>query len=86
MQFADLHDTPGRMEARGAIRKAVPWAESRSFFYWRLRRRLAEFDLRKQVRQLCPTHHVSSNTPVMRTSRFFLFEEKLLFVFAKELY
>lgn len=49
MQFADLHDTPGRMEARGAIRKAVPWSESRSFFYWRLRRRLAEFDLRKQV-------------------------------------
>ena len=49
MQFADLHDTPGRMEARGAVRKVVPWAESRSFFFWRLRRRLAEFDLRKQV-------------------------------------
>lgn len=49
VQFADLHDTPGRMEARGAVRKVVPWAESRSFFFWRLRRRLAEFDLRKQV-------------------------------------
>lgn len=49
VQFADLHDTPGRMEARGAVRKVVPWSESRSFFYWRLRRRLAEFDLRKQV-------------------------------------
>ncbi|CAM9702436.1 unnamed protein product [Laminaria digitata] len=48
VQFADLHDTPGRMEARGAVRKVVPWAESRSFFFWRLRRRLAEFDLRKQ--------------------------------------
>lgn len=50
VQFADLHDTPGRMEARGAVRKVVPWVESRSFFYWRLRRRLAEFDLRRQVR------------------------------------
>lgn len=52
VQFADLHDTPGRMEARGAVRKMVPFAESRAFFYWRLRRRLAEFDLRKQVRTL----------------------------------
>lgn len=49
VQFADLHDTPGRMEARGAVRKVVSWSESRSFFFWRLRRRLAEFDLRKQV-------------------------------------
>ncbi|CAN0446954.1 unnamed protein product, partial [Hapterophycus canaliculatus] len=49
VQFADLHDTPGRMEARGAVRKVVPWSASRTFFFWRLRRRLAEFDLRKQV-------------------------------------
>jgi acetyl-CoA carboxylase/biotin carboxylase 1 len=48
-QFADLHDTPGRMAAVGAIRKAVPWEGARSFFYWRLRRRLAEFDLRRQI-------------------------------------
>ena len=26
------------------IRKQVQWAESRAFFYWRLRRRLLEFD------------------------------------------
>jgi acetyl-CoA carboxylase/biotin carboxylase 1 len=50
VQFADLHDTPGRMAAVGVIRRAVPWAEARSFFYWRLRRRLAEFHLRKEVR------------------------------------
>jgi acetyl-CoA carboxylase/biotin carboxylase 1 len=49
VQFADLHDTPGRMEAVGVIRKAVPWGQARSFFYWRLRRRLAEFHLRKEV-------------------------------------
>ena len=39
--FADLHDTPGRMLHKGVIRQVVPWAGSRTFFYWRLRRRLA---------------------------------------------
>ena len=45
MHFADLHDTPGRMKAKGVIRRQVQWAESRKFFYWRLRRRLQEFDV-----------------------------------------
>jgi acetyl-CoA carboxylase/biotin carboxylase 1 len=40
--FADLHDTPGRMLAKGVIREVVEWKTSRSHFYWRLRRRLAE--------------------------------------------
>jgi hypothetical protein len=40
--FADLHDTPGRMSAKGVIRRVVSWEHSRTFFYWRLRRRLAE--------------------------------------------
>jgi len=45
VHFADLHDTPGRMQAKGVIRKQVNWNESRSYFFWRLRRRLTEFDL-----------------------------------------
>jgi acetyl-CoA carboxylase/biotin carboxylase 1 len=45
VHFADLHDTPGRMQAKGVIRKCVPWAESRAYFYWRLRRRLIEFSM-----------------------------------------
>ena len=43
VHFADLHDTPGRMEAKGVIRRQVQWKESRAYFYWRLRRRLWEF-------------------------------------------
>ena len=31
------------MKAKGVIRQQVQWAESRTFFYWRLRRRLLEF-------------------------------------------
>eukprot|EP00698_Gefionella_okellyi_P010265 TRINITY_DN2654_c0_g1_i1.p1 TRINITY_DN2654_c0_g1~~TRINITY_DN2654_c0_g1_i1.p1 ORF type:complete len:2219 (-),score=529.05 TRINITY_DN2654_c0_g1_i1:1486-8142(-) len=50
LKFADLHDTPGRMCAKGAITDTVPWRESRVFFYWRLRRRLAEEELVKRLR------------------------------------
>jgi acetyl-CoA carboxylase/biotin carboxylase 1 len=49
VHFADLHDTPGRMKAKGVIRRKVQWAESRKFFYWRLQRRLLEFDIAKQL-------------------------------------
>ena len=51
VQFCELHDTPGRMKAVGVIERDVEWREARSFFYWRLRRKLAEFDLRKQLIQ-----------------------------------
>lgn len=49
VQFCELHDTPGRMQAVGVIRAQVEWPTSRSYFYWRLRRKLAEFDLRKKI-------------------------------------
>jgi len=45
VHFADLHDTPGRMQAKGVIRMKVPWSESRKFFYWRLKRKLKEFEV-----------------------------------------
>ena len=55
VQFADLHDTPGRMEAAGVIKAEVEWKHSRSYFYWRLRRRLAEFQIRRQVVKYDPS-------------------------------
>lgn len=51
VHFCDLQDTPGRMKAVGVIHKEVDWQEARSYFYWRLRRKLAEFDLRRQLVQ-----------------------------------
>lgn len=42
VQFADLHDRSGRMKAKGTIRGELEWANSRRYFYWRLRRRLNE--------------------------------------------
>jgi len=49
VQFCELHDTPGRMKATGVIEKEVEWKNARSFFFWRLRRKLAEFDLRNKM-------------------------------------
>lgn len=48
-EFADLHDTPGRMKAKHCIREIVEWKHARTFFYWRLKRQLAEFQLRREL-------------------------------------
>ncbi|KAG2485379.1 hypothetical protein HYH03_015868 [Edaphochlamys debaryana] len=43
--FADLHDTPVRMAAKGVLAAIVPWPAARAFFATRLRRRLLEQQL-----------------------------------------
>ncbi|KAG8091440.1 hypothetical protein GUJ93_ZPchr0012g20998 [Zizania palustris] len=50
-RFAELHDTSARMAAKGVIGKIVDWEESRAFFYRRLRRRIAEGALAKEIRE-----------------------------------
>ncbi|KAK3260625.1 hypothetical protein CYMTET_30428, partial [Cymbomonas tetramitiformis] len=50
-EFADLHDRAGRMEAKGVIRKALEWETSREFFFWRLKRRLEEDVLSRQLKE-----------------------------------
>ncbi|NXL28194.1 ACAC carboxylase, partial [Glaucidium brasilianum] len=42
LRFADLHDTPGRMQEKGVITDILEWRNARSFLYWRLRRLLLE--------------------------------------------
>ena len=49
-EFADLHDRAGRMEAKGVIRKALEWKNSRRFFHGRLVRRLTEERIRNQFK------------------------------------
>ena len=49
-EFADLHDKTGRMKAKGVIRESVPWESSREYFYWRVKRRIAEDDVVSQLR------------------------------------
>jgi len=45
--FCDLHDRPERMLAKGVIRDIVEWKSARTYFYWRIKRRLAELQLEK---------------------------------------
>ena len=49
LQFADLHDRAGRMQAKGTIRHPLQWKNARRFFYWRLRRRLNEESILKKM-------------------------------------
>ncbi|KAI0883500.1 acetyl-CoA carboxylase [Annulohypoxylon maeteangense] len=49
IQFADLHDRAGRMKAKGTIREALEWKDTRRFFYWRVRRRLNEEHILKRM-------------------------------------
>ena len=39
--FAEMHDTPVRMVAKGVLRGIVPWPQARPFMIARLRRRWA---------------------------------------------
>ncbi|XP_021331870.1 acetyl-CoA carboxylase 1 isoform X3 [Danio rerio] len=49
VQFADLHDTPGRMQEKGVITDILEWSTSRQFFYWRLRRLLLEETVKRKI-------------------------------------
>ncbi|KAL8999914.1 MAG: hypothetical protein Q9169_001320 [Polycauliona sp. 2 TL-2023] len=49
LQFADLHDRAGRMQAKDTIRHPLVWKNARRFFYWRLRRRLNEESILKKM-------------------------------------
>ncbi|PTU18563.1 hypothetical protein P175DRAFT_0559382 [Aspergillus ochraceoroseus IBT 24754] len=55
LQFADLHDRAGRMQAKETIRRALTWKNSRRFFYWRLRRRLSEELIVKRMMEVAPS-------------------------------
>jgi acetyl-CoA carboxylase/biotin carboxylase 1 len=50
-KFAELHDTSMRMAAKGVIKSVVEWSGSRSFFYKKLYRRIAESSLVRNIRK-----------------------------------
>lgn len=49
LQFAQMHDGPTRMFAKGVLQSVVPWATSRGYFAKRLRRKLCEEALIKHI-------------------------------------
>lgn len=68
LQFADLHDRSGRMEAKGVIRSSLRWQNARRFFYWRLRRRLnEEYILKKMASAAAPSVEGAKPDAITRT-------------------
>ena len=55
VSFAALHDTPSRMLAKKCVDGIIPWADSRQFLYWRLRRRLHEDVIITRLAQAAPS-------------------------------
>lgn len=64
-QFADLHDTPVRMKAKGTIRDIISWSQSRRYFYWRLRLRLKEETIISRFMEADPSLNRSSAFKVL---------------------
>jgi acetyl-CoA carboxylase/biotin carboxylase 1 len=50
VEFAGLHDTPGRMKNKNVIRDIVAWKGARKYFYWRLRRRVCLEMVRTKIK------------------------------------
>ena len=66
-EFADLHDRPGRMYAKGVIRDVVPWEGAREYFSWRVRRRLAQDALVKQLKAVDETLEHQAAVALLRS-------------------
>ena len=49
-EFCDLHDKTGRMKAKGVIKDSVSWEDSRTFFYYRAKRRMYEENFIDQIK------------------------------------
>ena len=65
-EFADLHDRSGRMKAKGVVRDILEWKTSRSYFYWRVKRRLAENGVRKMFKEADASMSYDDTTKLMQ--------------------
>ncbi|XP_044296549.1 acetyl-CoA carboxylase 2 isoform X1 [Varanus komodoensis] len=71
VQFADLHDTPGRMQEKGVIADILQWKSARTFLYWRLRRLLLEEAVKAEV---VSAHSELSNSHIQSMLRRWFLE------------
>jgi len=54
LQFADMHDTPVRMQEKGVIQDVVPWRTARTFLYWRLHRLILTHRVKVDILKIKP--------------------------------
>lgn len=66
VHFAELHDTPERMFEKNAIHEIIPWKKARRLFYWRLRRRLLEEEIRTEILSTLPSLDVRQVDAMLR--------------------
>lgn len=64
--FADLHDTPERMLEKNTIQEIIPWKKARRLFYWRLRRRLLEEEIKNEILSTQPSLDVRQVGAMLR--------------------
>jgi len=58
--------TPVRMKEKGVIRDIIKWEESRTKLYWRLRRKLAESELKTTIKSLNPKLKMGQKQEMLR--------------------
>jgi acetyl-CoA carboxylase/biotin carboxylase 1 len=66
-EFCDLHDKTGRMKAKGVIKEAVPWEDSRAFFFYRAKRRMYEENFIDQLKAVDPSTTRASGLEVLKS-------------------
>merc|ERR1712084_205593 len=67
-EFCDLHDKTGRMKAKGVIKEAVSWENSREFFFWRAKRRMAEDNFIDQMKAADASITRASGLEILQSS------------------
>ncbi len=66
--YADAHDRAGRMLSTGVARQALVWADSRRYFYQRLRRRIYEVAFEKRVGEAEPSLTTAQRQETVRSA------------------
>uniref|UniRef100_A0A7S4ATP2 Acetyl-CoA carboxylase n=1 Tax=Pseudo-nitzschia australis TaxID=44445 RepID=A0A7S4ATP2_9STRA len=66
-EFCDLHDKTGRMKAKGVIKDAVSWEDSRTFFFYRAKRRMYEDNFIDQIKAIDASATRASGLEVLQS-------------------
>merc|ERR1712176_871398 len=66
-EFCDLHDKTGRMKAKGVIKDSVSWEDSRTFFYYRAKRRMYEENFIDQMKAIDASFTRESGLEALKT-------------------
>jgi acetyl-CoA carboxylase carboxyltransferase component len=81
VSFADMHDTPVRMKAKGCISDVISWKDSRRFFAQRLRSRMYTEHVLAEITKANPTTTYEQRKFMLRRWFFEVHDQKQLHLF-----